>query len=204
MEEDQNFPKVKINFLIIILSLIFISNSYSEKIVLEKLVELDSPWGSSFINNNEIIVTEKSGKIKIVDISSKEIQEVSHELNFVVHGQGGLLDIIHKDNIVWISYTEDRGNYKTSTSIARLKLNKKKLNFKNIFQANPPIDSGYHFGSRLAIKDNSSNGKIVIEDKCNPEKNISNEYQSNEIFKASDAMVDSLTQLLYRERTRKN
>ena len=99
MEEDQNFPKVKINFLIIILSLIFISNSYSEKIVLEKLVELDSPWGSSFINNNEIIVTEKSGKIKIVDISSKEIQEVSHELNFVVHGQGGLLDIIHKDNI---------------------------------------------------------------------------------------------------------
>ena len=49
MEEDQNFPKVKINFLIIILSLIFISNSYSEKIVLEKLVELDSPWGSSFI-----------------------------------------------------------------------------------------------------------------------------------------------------------
>ena len=153
-EEDQNFPKVQINFLIIILSLIFISNSYSEKIVLEKLVELDSPWGSSFINNNEIIVTEKSGKIKIVDISSKEIQEVSHELNFVVHGQGGLLDIIHKDNIVWISYTEDRGNYKTSTSIARSELNKKKLNFKNIFQANPPIDSGYHFGSRLAIKDN--------------------------------------------------
>ena len=28
------------------------------------------------------------------------------------------------------------------------------MNFKNIFQANPPIDSGYHFGSRLAIKDN--------------------------------------------------
>ena len=154
MEEDQNFPKVKINFLIIILSLIFISNSYSEKIVLEKLVELDSPWGSSFINNNEIIITEKSGKIKIIDILSKEIQEISHQLNFVVDGQGGLLDIIYKDNTVWVSYTEDRGNYKTSTSIARSDLNKKKLEFKNIFQSNPPIDSGYHFGSRLVIKDN--------------------------------------------------
>ena len=32
-------------------------------------------------------------------------------------------------------------------------LNKQELNFKNIFQANPPINSGYHFGSRLAIKD---------------------------------------------------
>tara|TARA_B100000963_G_scaffold264180_1_gene232293 strand:+ start:155 stop:1288 length:1134 start_codon:yes stop_codon:yes gene_type:complete len=56
----------------------------------------------------------------------------------------------------------------------------------------------------IYIKDNSSDGKIVIEDKCNPEKNLTNEYQSNEIFKASDAMVDSLTQLLNRERTRKN
>ena len=154
MEADQNFLKVKIKFLIIILILLFTSKSYCEKIALEKLVELDSPWGSSFISNNEIIVTEKSGKIKIVDILTNQIQEVDHQLDFVVHGQGGLLDIIHKDNIVWISYTEDRGNYKTSTSIARAKLNKKKLVFKNIFQANPPIDSGYHFGSRLAIKDN--------------------------------------------------
>ena len=119
MEEDQSFPEVKINFLIIILTLLFTSKSYCEKIVLKKIVELDSPWGSSFISNNEIIVTEKSGRIKIVDISSKEIQEVAHQLDFVVHGQGGLLDIIYKDNNVWISYTEDRGNYKTSTSIAR-------------------------------------------------------------------------------------
>ena len=154
MEEDQNFLKVKIKLLIIIFTTLFASKSYCEKIVLEKLVELDSPWGSSFISNNEIIVTEKGGKIKIVDTLSNQIQEVDHQLNFVVHGQGGLLDIIHKDNIVWISYTEDRGNYKTSTSIARAKLNKKKLVFKNIFQSNPPIDSGYHFGSRLAIKDN--------------------------------------------------
>ena len=27
------------------------------------------------------------------------------------------------------------------------------LNFKNIFLAEPPINSGYHFGSRLVIKD---------------------------------------------------
>ena len=69
-------------------------------------------------------------------------------------GQGGLLDILHQENKVWISYTENRGNRKTSTSIALANLDKKNLVFKNIFQANPPINSGYHFGSRLAIKDN--------------------------------------------------
>ena len=63
-----------------------------------------------------------------------------------------MLDIIVRDNIVWVSYSEDRGNYKTSTSIARGDFNRDNIIFENIFQAYPPIDSPYHFGSRLAIK----------------------------------------------------
>ena len=35
-----------------------------------------------FFINNEIIVTEKSGKIKIVDILTNQIQEVDHQLEF--------------------------------------------------------------------------------------------------------------------------
>ena len=56
----------------------------------------------------------------------------------------------------------------------------------------------------IYIKDNSPDKGIVIEDKSNPEKNISNEYKPSEIFKASDMMVDSLTQLLERERAKKD
>ena len=55
----------------------------------------------------------------------------------------------------------------------------------------------------IYIKDNSPDKGIIIEDKTNPEKNYSHEFKSNEIFKASDTMVDSLTQLLSRERQRK-
>jgi len=55
----------------------------------------------------------------------------------------------------------------------------------------------------IYIKDNSPDKGIIIEDKSNPEKNISNEYKPSEIFKASDMMVDSLTQLLERERSKK-
>ena len=101
-----------------------------------------------------MIITEKNGKIKIVNINSGEVSEVDHNLNFLKVGQGGLLDILHKDNFLWISYSENRGDWKTSTSIAKAKLDKKELNFKNIFQAEPPINSGYQFGSRLAIKNN--------------------------------------------------
>jgi len=134
--------------------ILFSSNSYPKNYKFTKIIELNEPWGSSFINKDELIITEKEGKIKIVNINSREVSEVDHNLNFLKVGQGGLLDILHKDNFLWISYSEDRGNRKTSTSIAKTKLDKKELNFKNIFQAEPPINSGYHFGSRLAIKDN--------------------------------------------------
>ena len=52
----------------------------------------------------------------------------------------------------------------------------------------------------IYIKNNSPDEGIVIEDKTNPEKNISHEFKSIDIFKASDTMVDSLTQLIARKR----
>ena len=56
----------------------------------------------------------------------------------------------------------------------------------------------------IYIKDNSPDKGIVIEDKTNPEKNLSYEFNSNEIFKASDLMVDSLTQLISKKRAKKD
>ena len=154
MVEGQNFLKVKRYFILIFFFLIFSTSSFSQNFKFQKIVKLNEPWGSSFINDNELIITEKSGKIKILDINTQKIYDIEHNLNYLEHGQGGLLDILYKDNFVYISYSENRGDWKSSTSIAKAELKKNKLNFKNIFQAEPPIDSGYHFGSRLAIKDN--------------------------------------------------
>ncbi|MGA0077170.1 MAG: hypothetical protein ACO3IM_01495 [Pelagibacteraceae bacterium] len=55
----------------------------------------------------------------------------------------------------------------------------------------------------IYIKNNSPSEGIVIEDKTNPEKNVSHEFKSNEIFRASDVMVDSLTTLLDTERKKR-
>ena len=52
----------------------------------------------------------------------------------------------------------------------------------------------------IYIKNNSPDEGIIIEDKTNPEKNISHEFRSVDIFKASDTMVDSLTQLIAKKR----
>jgi len=153
MEEDQSYLKVKKIILFFLIS-IFIQNSFASDIKISKIIDLDEPWGSTFINDKEIIITEKIGKIKLVDIENRNIYDIKHNINFIVDGQGGLLDVIYKDKYLWISYSENRGFGKSNTSIVKGKFNRKKINFKNIFQASPDIKSGYHFGSRLAIKDN--------------------------------------------------
>lgn len=140
-------------FIFFLIFLLFSTKSFSQNLNFTKILDLNIPWGSSFINDDEMIITEKSGKIKIVNIKSKNIKEVNHDLDFREYGQGGLLDIIYKEDSVWVSYTENRGNGLTSTSIARGKFHREKIYFKNIFQANPPMDSDVHFGSRLVIKD---------------------------------------------------
>jgi quinoprotein glucose dehydrogenase len=76
MVVDQNFPKVKKYFLSIILIILFSSKSFSENFKYTKIVKLKNPWSATFINNNEIIITEKEGKIKIIDLISKKISSI--------------------------------------------------------------------------------------------------------------------------------
>ena len=126
----------------------------TEDFKLTKIIEdLKSPWSLSFINQNEALITEKSGNIIYVNIENKEQKKVKHNLKVLEHGQGGLLDVLYHNKKVFISYSEKRKDFESSTSIAKGTFNKNKINFNNIFQAEPPIESRFHFGSRLAIKD---------------------------------------------------
>ena len=55
----------------------------------------------------------------------------------------------------------------------------------------------------IYLKNNLPDQGIIIEDKTDPEQNISKEFKSSEIFQASDMMVESLTKLLDRERNKR-
>ena len=72
MVEDQNYLNVKklLFSFIILFSLISFANSQEFK--LTKLVDLDNPWGSTFINDDEILITEKFGKIKLINFACKK------------------------------------------------------------------------------------------------------------------------------------
>ena len=138
---------------IIFFIFLFSVSSEAAELNFKKIADFRSPWGSTFVSNNEILLTEVSGNLKLINIESGSITEVKHNLKVLEDGQGGLLDILYKDGFVWVSYSEDHGKSKSTTSVARGNFNKNQIDFKNIFVAQPPINSGYHFGSRLAVKD---------------------------------------------------
>ena len=131
------------------------SNLSSNEPKLEKIISgLKGPWSLTFINETRVLVTEKTGNIFLANINKKKLNKIDHNLNILVDGQGGLLAVLYSNEYVFVSYSENRGGGRSSTSVSKAKFNEKELKFKNIFRAEPPINSGYHFGSRLVIKDN--------------------------------------------------
>ena len=186
--------KILISSLLLIL---LISNGNSFEIKLSRIVDLENPWGSTFINNDELLVTEKYGSIKLINLKNKKVTSINHNINLLVDGQGGLLDILYKDEFVYVSYSEDRGSGKSSTSITKGKFNYQNINFKNIFKAEPPIESGYHFGSRLAIKENTifassgeRGGGMVAQDPSNHIGTIIRVHLDGSIPKDNPKFID--------------
>ncbi len=141
--------------LITCLYFFLISNVISiEPKLLEVINSLNNPWSLSFIDKNNVLITEKRGNFKLVNLNNKKIKTINHNLDILEDGQGGLLEVLYHKDQVFVSYSKNKKKGKSSTSVAVAKLNKNILDFKNIFIAEPPINSGYHFGSRLIIKEN--------------------------------------------------
>ena len=106
--------------LFIFLFFLSFPNLYALEIKLEKIVDsLDKPWSLSFIDQENIIFTEKSGKLYTLNLKDKKILEIKHNLLVLEVGQGGLLDVLYRNGKVYISYSENRGDWKTSTSVAK-------------------------------------------------------------------------------------
>ncbi|MDC0952896.1 PQQ-dependent sugar dehydrogenase [Pelagibacteraceae bacterium] len=140
--------------LIVLLFFFQAINIFANEPKLDQIINgFDNPWSLTFLDNDRVLITEKSGNILLVNFNNKKTQKIKHNLNILEDGQGGLLEVLYYKDQVFVSYTEDRKKGKTSTSVAKAEFNDLELNFKNIFRAEPPINSGYHFGSRLVIKD---------------------------------------------------
>ena len=124
------------------------------KIKLDKL--FDNPWAIEFIDDNLIVVTEKNGKLSLVDLLNQRVFDIKHKIPTIQYGQGGLLDVLKFEDYLYLSYTITNKDKKYTTAIGRglfVYPYKELKNFEQIFTAKPFYKDGKHFGSRMLIKD---------------------------------------------------
>ncbi len=134
---------------------------FGELVVDEITVDnLSNPWSIDFIDNNNLIFTEKEGQLYRHNISEGKTSEITGLPNIVSTGQGGLLDVtLHpnfdENKLVYLAYAVGE-NFKYTTAVGRGTLNNNKLdNYEELFRGDPLVSGGNHFGSRIIFdKDN--------------------------------------------------
>ncbi|WP_425481314.1 PQQ-dependent sugar dehydrogenase [Luteimonas gilva] len=127
-----------------------------------EVAKFDEPWAMTFLPDGRLLVTEKEGKLKVLDVASKRIGEVSGVPAVDYGGQGGLGDIVlhpkfAENGIVYLSYAERGDGDTRGGAVARAKLaldgngGGALSDLKVIWRQVPKVSGRGHYGHRIAF-----------------------------------------------------
>ena len=130
------------------------------------------PWSVEFLDANNVLVSERDGKIKQMDIATGSTKKITGVWPVWFSGQGGLLDLAvdpeHSSGDKWVYATYSKPSLDgASTALARFKVvDGKVAELEELFVSNAVFTSGRHFGSRIAFDDsvegNTANSGYVF------------------------------------------
>ncbi|SDL69491.1 PQQ-dependent sugar dehydrogenase [Maricaulis salignorans] len=117
---------------------------------------LEYPWSLAFLPDGRMLVTEKPGRLRVIDETGLRAEAISGVPDVLHSGQGGLLDVVlHPDfaanQIIYLTWSEGEARDNT------LKLGRGRLEgmaltgFEEIFAAAPRRNTDVHYGARLAF-----------------------------------------------------
>jgi aldose sugar dehydrogenase len=125
---------------------------------------LDHPWSLAFLPDGRRLVTERPGRIRIVEPDGQLSQPLAGVPHVYAQGQGGLLDValaprFAENRLVYFSYSEG-GRGGAGTAVARGRLGSGRLeDVQVIFRQQPRTSGAYHFGSRLVF---APDGRLFV------------------------------------------
>tara|TARA_B100001248_G_scaffold262731_2_gene261835 strand:- start:4774 stop:5817 length:1044 start_codon:yes stop_codon:yes gene_type:complete len=116
----------------------------------------DVVWGFDFLNQDEMLISERGGELYYYNIKTKEKKSLKAP-KVKARSQGGLLDVMiypeADTTYVYLTYSQPTKDVVT-TALARAEYKNKSLqNLKTIFSAKVKSDTHKHYGSRLVVKD---------------------------------------------------
>lgn len=171
-----------------------VTTTQYESYKIETLIEsgLKDPWALAFLPDGRKLVTEKAGRLRIIEADGKLNPEpVKGTPAVIEHGQGGLMEVaVHpdyeKNGWIYLGFadgTREGKEVKTITAYVRGKIKDGQwVEQQQIFKAEPQFynDAGIHFGTRLVFDGKGyiyfivgeRGGRMEVQDVANPKGKI--------------------------------
>ena len=120
---------------------------------------LAQPWGMDVLPGGAIVVTEKPGRLRIVDREGNLSAPLGGVPPVADVGQGGLLDVTAdpafvRNRLLWLTYSEAASDGANSTAVARARLSDDGTTLEGVtvvFRQLPRYPGRLHFGARLVF-----------------------------------------------------
>jgi len=118
---------------------------------------LDHPWGMAFLPDGRMLVTERRGRLRIVEKDGRLSEPLAGVPKVFARGQGGLLDVVldpkfSENRYIYLSYSEPADDNTAGTAVARARLGAASLeDVQVIFRQRPKVRGDGHFGSRIVF-----------------------------------------------------
>lgn len=132
-------------------------SSATERFRLEQMADnLDIVWGIDFLSESELIFTEKSGSVSILNVDTGKIQKLAGTTEVLAKGQGGLLDVAVSPDFkqtkeLFFTYSKPQGRH-GATTLAKARLQSAALaDWQDILVTESLTDTNHHYGSRIAF-----------------------------------------------------
>lgn len=147
---------------------------------------LEYPWSIAFLPSGEMLVTEREGRLRIIDADGLRDTPVSGlPDDLVVERQGGLLDValapdFADSRMIYFSYAEGTAEA-NNTALARATLSEDLTaleNVEDIFHVNFEKARGFHFGGRILFNPDNTlfltlgDGGNYQDEAQNPENHL--------------------------------
>jgi aldose sugar dehydrogenase len=118
---------------------------------------LEHPWALAFLPDGRMLVTERAGRVRIVEPDGRLSEPLAGVPPVQARGQGGLLDLaldprFAENRLVYLAYAEPGEGRTAGTAVARGRLGDGRLeDVRVIYQQQPKVEGANHFGARLVF-----------------------------------------------------
>ena len=159
----------KITLTFILLITMGQSYAHEDKFLIEELASFDQPWSMAFLPDGNFLVTEKPGKMFLMNQAGETLSEISGVPEVAYGGQGGLGDVaIHPDfnenKTVYVSFAEEGENDTRGAVVIKATLDLTEeggalSNLEYIWRQVPKVTGRGHYAHRMAF---SEDGYLFI------------------------------------------